>query len=110
MRPVLKLKEIYQEITRNEKTVKYNLELTGCFFVYLLVARIGSVLADTGLGTPPPLKKLQIEFTKEAVYRMSHREARLGGWGSEGPTFGRHVSMCATMIRLCALLYLHASH
>ena len=48
------------------------------------------------LGTPPPKKKLQIEFTKEALYRMSHREARLGGWGSEGPTLGQYVSACAT--------------
>ena len=48
----------------------------------------GNFLAEAWLGTPPPpppLKKLQIEFTKEAVYRMSHREVRLGGWGSEGP-------------------------
>ena len=55
-----------------------------------------SVLEGAGLGTPPPppLKKLQIEFTKEAVYRMSHREVRLGGWGSEGqkgPTLGQYV-------------------
>ena len=75
----------------------------------------GNFLESTGLGTPPlpPLKKLQIEFTKEAVYRMSHREVRLGGWGSEGPkgpTLGRHASACATILRLRALLYLRASH
>ena len=32
---------------------------------------------------------------------MSHREVRLGGWG-------RHVSACATILRLRALLYLRA--
>ena len=61
-------------------------------------------------GDPSPLKKLQIEFTKEAVYRMSHKEARLGGWGSEGPALGRHISACATIIRLRALLYFPASY
>ena len=40
-------------------------------------------------------------------------EVRLGGWGTEGPkapTLGRHVSACATILRLRALLYLRASH
>ena len=56
----------------------------------------------------PPYKKLQIEFAREAAYRMSLIEVRLGGWGSEGPTLGRHVSACATILRLRALLYLRA--
>ena len=38
------------------------------------------------------------------------REVRLGGWGTEGPTLGRHVSACATILSLRALLYLRASH
>ena len=62
-------------------------------------------------GTPPPpRKKLQIEFAREAAYRMSLIEIRLGGWGSEGPTLGRHVSACATILSLHALLFLRASH
>ena len=66
---------------------------------------LGSVLAGAWLP-PPPYKKLQIEFAREAAYRMSLIEIRLGGWGSEGPTLGRHVSACATILRLRALLYL----
>ena len=71
---------------------------------------LGSVLAGAWLGTPPPppRKKLQIEFAREAAYRMSLIKVRLGGWGSEGPTLGRHVSACATILRLRALLYLRA--
>ena len=37
------------------------------------------------------------------------KEVRLGGWGSEGPkgpTLDRHVSACATILRLRALLYM----
>ena len=50
-----------------------------------VIQLLGSVLEGAGLGTPPPpLKKLQIEFTKEAVYRMSHKEDRLGGLGTVG--------------------------
>ena len=70
----------------------------------------GSVLEGARLGTPlPPCKKLQIEFAREAAYRMSLIEVRLGGWGIEGPkgpTLGRHASACATILRLRALLYL----
>ena len=45
----------------------------------------GSVLTGAWLVPPPPsCKKLQIEFTNKAVYRMSHREVRLGAWG-QGP-------------------------
>ena len=47
----------------------------------------------------PPRIKWQIEFTKEAVYRMSNKEVRLGGWGLR----------CATILRLRAPLYMHAS-
>ena len=42
-----------------------------------------------------------MEFTKEAIYRMAHREVRLGGWATEwpkAPTLGRHVSACATTL------------
>ena len=67
---------------------------------------LGSVLTGPGWEPPPPRKKLQIEFAREAAYRMSLIEVRLGGWGSEGPTIGRHVSACATILRLRALLYL----
>ena len=35
---------------------------------------------------------------------MSHREARLGGWGSEGPTLGRHVSAWATILACVTLV------
>ena len=41
------------------------------------------------------------------------KEVRLGGRGSEGPkgpTLGRQVSACATILGLFALLYLRASH
>ena len=34
---------------------------------------------------------------------MSLIEVRLGGWGSEGPTLGRHVSACATIL-MCVTL------
>ena len=47
------------------------------------------------------------------VYSNFLREVRLGGWGTEGPktpTLGGHVSACATILRLRALLYLRASH
>ena len=80
----------------------------------LYIYSTGSVLEGAGLGTPPPpCKKLQIEFAREAAYRMSLIEVRLGGWGIEGPqgpTLGKHVSECATILRLRALLYLCASH
>ena len=45
------------------------------------------------------------------LYCNFFKEVRLGGWGTEGPkapTLGRHVSACATILRLRALLYLRA--
>ena len=74
-------------------------------FFQVLQKKLG-LCPSRGLAAPPPYKKLQIEFAREAAYRMSLIEIRLGGWGSEGPTLGRHVSACATILRLRALLYL----
>ena len=67
----------------------------------------GSVLVYKLLGTPHPPSK---SCNRILLYRSFHKEVRLGGWGSEGPTLGRHASACATILRLCALLYLRASH
>ena len=42
------------------------------------------------------------------VYCKFLKEVRLGGWGTEGPkapTLGRHISECATILRLHELLY-----
>ena len=42
------------------------------------------------------------------VYCNLHKEARLGGWGTErpkAPPLGKHVSACAAILRLCALQY-----
>ena len=52
-------------------------------------------------------------LVRTLVYCNFHKEVRLGGWGTEGPkapTLGRHVSACATILRLRALLYLCESH
>ena len=48
----------------------------------------------------PPYKIVQHE-----ICATFHIEVRFGGWGLRG----RHVSACATILRLCALLYLRAS-
>ena len=43
------------------------------------------------------------------VYYNFVKEVRLGGWVTEAPkapTLGRHVSACATILRLRALLYI----
>ena len=69
-----------------------------CFRV---LPRLG-LCPSRGLGGKHPPSSL----AREAAYRMSLIEVRLGGWGSEGPTIGRHVSACATILRLRALLYL----
>jgi len=73
----------------------------------------GSVpLKDFG----PPSKSVRNSNTKllpVQSYCNFLKEVRLGGWGTEGPkapTLGRHVSVCATILRLRALLYLRASH
>ena len=80
---------------------------------------LGSVLAGAWLP-PPPYKKLQIEFAREAAYRMSLIEVRLGGWGLRGRrprhqadtqvhallylgcvryyTCVRHISACASIL------------
>ena len=55
-----------------------------------------------GFWTPhPPLKSVR----NQKLYYNQHKEVRLGGWGNEGPTLGRHASACATILSLCALLY-----
>ena len=54
-----------------------------------------------------------VTLMRALVYCNFLRKVRLGGWGSEGPkgpTLGRHVNACATILRLRALLYLRASH
>ena len=73
---------------------------------FLIGDHQGSVLVYMLLGTPPPSKSCN----RILLYRSFHKEVRLGGWGSEGPTLGRHASVCATILRLRALLYLRASH
>ena len=52
---------------------------------------------------------MPFEYILSTLYCNFHKEVRLGGWGTEGlkaPTLGRHISACATMLRLRALLYL----
>ena len=62
-----------------------------------------------GTPRPPPFKSVRFECILSTLYCNFHKEDRLGGWGTEGPkapTLGRHVSACATILRLRALLYL----
>ena len=63
-----------------------------------------------GFPTPhPPLWKVCETQILLLLYCNLFKEVRLGGWGTEGPkalTLGRHVSACATILRLRALLYL----
>ena len=49
-----------------------------------------------------------VTFGHSLVYCNFLKEVRIGGWGTKGPkspTLGRHVSVCATILRLGALLY-----
>ena len=45
-------------------------------------------------------------WEKRGIYGPVNKEVRLGGWGTEGPrapTLGRHLSACATILRLRVL-------
>ena len=69
-------------------------------------------------ASPPCKQTNKIVYTVSAnknlfadtldIYCNFHREVRLGGWGLRGRI--RHVSACATILRLHGLLYLRASH
>ena len=74
---------------------------------------LGSVLAGPGWNPSPPPQKVANRIRQRGcILNVTYRgQVRwLGPEGPKAPTLGRHVSACATILRLRALLYLRASY